>query len=258
MEWLVSQGVKIINCSIAYELENLAVRAAMEEAYKKHGVLFVCSAGNNREKDINPNDSVVYPAKYDFVMAVSCLKSSKEPANYSSRGPEVDIAAPAHGVMTTNRSIENSNGNYYHVSSSYRSFNGTSCAAPHITGLAALLWGMEPSLSADDIRTTIQMSAEDLGKDGKDPDYGYGMAKSPWTKVLNYPGKLTSNAIHFLGNSISDTLTEGLGKHFKFVPSETATYVFTVTSQLDTYMRLYDSNYKQLAQDDNSGGGILS
>ncbi|MFR0656725.1 S8 family serine peptidase, partial [Pantoea sp. SIMBA_079] len=100
---------------------------------------------------------VRYPAKYDFVIAVSALKANKQPAPYSSRGPEISVAAPADPVMTTTASAANKAGtDYVSLSSSYRAFNGTSCAAPHVTGLAALYRQMNPGYSPDDIKFLIE------------------------------------------------------------------------------------------------------
>ncbi|EMT50093.1 S8 family serine peptidase [Brevibacillus borstelensis] len=256
VEWLVSQGVKIINCSFSGDLYDPALEAAFRNAHDIHNVLFICSAGNKRAEESNPNDSVGYPARHDFVVAVAALRPSKEPAYYSSRGPEVDCAAPADSVMTTRPSENNKNGtNFNEVSTLYTSFNGTSCAAPHVTGIAALNRQADPSLTLPaDLRASFEITAERLGTGTKNADFGYGMVKSPWTTHPNYPGKLTTNAITLPETGITESVSNGLGKFFKFVPTKSTRYTFKTTSSLNLYMRLYDADYNQLSQDDDSAG----
>ncbi|MED1725968.1 S8 family serine peptidase [Brevibacillus parabrevis] len=256
IQWLVENGVEIINCSfISYWGDSTAMRIAMEDAYRRKNVLFLCGAGNIREKFYDSNNTVEYPAKYDFVMAVSALRANKEPARYSSRGPEVDIAAPGDPVMSTSPSAANKAGTDFTTpSTEYATFSGTSCATPHITGLAALYKQMYPTYTADQIRNLIETNVEDLGKDGRDDDFGKGMAISPWTTTTNYQGKLISSAIAITGTSISSTITNGLGKFFKFTPASSGRYTISVSSNMDLYGRVYDSAYNQLAQDDDSAG----
>ncbi|MFP3391033.1 S8 family peptidase [Brevibacillus sp. SIMBA_040] len=254
INWLISQGVKVINCSFSRYLEHKGTTAAFQAAYDS-GAVIVCAAGNERIELSDPNNSVRYPAKYDFVIAVSALKANKQPAPYSSRGPEISVAAPADPVMTTTASAANKAGtDYVSLSSSYRAFNGTSCAAPHVTGLAALYRQMNPGYSPDDIKFLIENYVEELGAPGKDKDFGYGMVRSPWTTHADYPGKLTSTAIVMSGNSVTNSLTNGLGKFFKYVPSKTQRYYISTTSSLDLYARIYDANYDQIAQDDDGAG----
>jgi len=57
----------------------------------------------------------------------------------------------------------------------YAFLSGTSMAAPHVSGAAALLWSLAPSATAEEIRTALKLSARDLGARGWDPDFGYGV-----------------------------------------------------------------------------------
>lgn len=255
INWLIQQGVKIINCSFGDALYDNAMETAIRDAYEIHDVLFIAAAGNSREEYTNPNKTVQHPASSPYTIAVGALKASKAPAYYSSRGPELDVVAPADPVMSTNSSANNKNGaNYFDISTEYSSFSGTSCAAPHVTGLAALYKQLDSSATADDLRAAIEIYTEDLGKDGRDDEYGHGMVTSPWTTHPDYPGKRTSNAIVMSGSSISSSLTNGLVKHFKFTPSTEGRYTITTSSSLDLYMRLYDANYNQLGQNDDGAG----
>ncbi|MCB0021138.1 MAG: carboxypeptidase regulatory-like domain-containing protein, partial [Anaerolineales bacterium] len=90
-------------------------------------------------------------------------------ASFSSRGPspltnetKPDVSAPGVEV----RSAIPGNG--------YAEFNGTSMAAPHVTGAAALMLAADPAIDIDTIEQLLMETAVDLGPAGPDPDYGHG------------------------------------------------------------------------------------
>ena len=60
----------------------------------------------------------------------------------------------------------------------YAFFDGTSMATPHVSGVAALIWNNSPGCSAEDVRTAMAASAEDLGPTGRDVAYGYGLVQA--------------------------------------------------------------------------------
>jgi serine protease len=60
----------------------------------------------------------------------------------------------------------------------YAFFDGTSMATPHVSGVAALIWNNSPGCSADDVRTAMAATAEDLGTVGRDVAYGYGLVQA--------------------------------------------------------------------------------
>lgn len=97
----------------------------MEEALDyavSNGVLPVCAAGNNGPL----LDSVTYPATDPDCMAISALDEDGGLALYSSRGSQIELAAPGTGILSTclgNDDCEKS---------------GTSMAAPHVSSTAAL------------------------------------------------------------------------------------------------------------------------
>lgn len=64
------------------------------------------------------------------------------------------------------------------VATSYAYFDGTSMSAPHVSGVAALVWSYFPSCSNTQIRAALNASAEDLGKPGRDYEYGYGLVRA--------------------------------------------------------------------------------
>ncbi len=62
--------------------------------------------------------------------------------------------------------------------SGYESWNGTSMATPHVSGVAAVLWSSNPSLTNDDIRNAMTATALDLGATGRDNAYGFGLVQA--------------------------------------------------------------------------------
>jgi subtilisin family serine protease len=60
----------------------------------------------------------------------------------------------------------------------YALSSGTSMAAPHVAGVAAIVWSKNPTLSAAQVRAVLESTAKDLGPEGKDYDYGYGLVQA--------------------------------------------------------------------------------
>jgi subtilisin family serine protease len=60
----------------------------------------------------------------------------------------------------------------------YALSSGTSMAAPHVAGVAAIVWSKRPTLSAAQVRALLESTAKDLGPEGKDYDYGYGLVQA--------------------------------------------------------------------------------
>jgi len=151
----VDSGARIISMSLGGDADSTALHDAVKYAYM-HGVLVVAAAGNSG------SDQPHYPACYDEVMAVSATDSSDSRAAFSSYGEWVDLAAPGLGILSTYRGA------------SYTEMSGTSMACPHVTGVAGLVWTMFPNYTLNQVRTTLQRSADDLGYPGFDQYFGYG------------------------------------------------------------------------------------
>ena len=163
IEWSIENNMDIINMSLGSSSQLHSVEIALDMAYDA-GILIVASAGNDGNKSIcDDNDCVCYPASYDSVIAVSAMTRTDTIASYSSRGPEIELTAPGTSVYTTA-----SNGEY-------RWFSGTSCAAPIISGVAALLMAKYPEKTNVEIREKLIEICMDLGQEGRDILSGYGI-----------------------------------------------------------------------------------
>jgi serine protease AprX len=134
---------------------------------KTAGIAVVFAAGNSGP---SPSSSVS-PANYDNSFAVGSVDDSNVVGLTSSRGPSPcyldffpQVVAPGQGVKTSDLSF----GGlplYAHV-------DGTSFAAPHVSGAMALLLNAFPDFSVSQLESTLLLSAVDLGSPGSDYDYG--------------------------------------------------------------------------------------
>jgi len=151
-------GVDIISMSLGGTGGSSLVNSACTYAWN-HGVLLVAAAGNyNMDLDVTP----FYPACYSTVIAVSATDSSDQRWSDSNYGNKIELAAPGVSVYSTipgNR---------------YTYLTGTSMACPHASGVAALLWSYNSSLTNTQLRSSLHEAVDDLGSPGKDIYYGYG------------------------------------------------------------------------------------
>ena len=151
----VDQGADILSNSWGGSFHSELIHDAVEYA-QDHGVLVVAAAGNDASSMKN------YPAAYDEVVAVTAIDQSDDPASFTSYGKWVDVAAPGVDIYST------------FLNNKYKYMNGTSMACPHAAGVAALIWSEFPSLTRDEVRLRLQLTADDLGDPGFDVYYGYG------------------------------------------------------------------------------------
>lgn len=129
---------------------------AYEQAIKNYPGLFICSTGNGRDHDNNPNTSNVpvdtditphYPSSFPLsnIISVANTTNSDTLSSSSNYGDTtVDLAAPGTGILSTYPTSLTSSG--------YKSLSGTSMAAPHVTGVAALMKSINPDLTAIKIK----------------------------------------------------------------------------------------------------------
>lgn len=141
-----NMGVKISSNSWGGSGYSQALYDAIEE-FGKEGGLFVVAAGN--EGNDNDNEPM-YPASYDLpnIVSVAATDRNDNLASFSNFGVvSVDVAAPGVDIYST-------------VIAGYEWFDGTSMAAPHVAGIAALIKTQHPDLEFDDIKNAILNSVD--------------------------------------------------------------------------------------------------
>ncbi len=170
--WAADQGAQIINMSLGSTVASSTLEDAINYAYGK-GALLVAAAGNEYDSG-NPTS---YPAAYSHVLAVGAIGDSDEHAYYSNTGVYVDVVAPGGNPSSS----YDTNPNHWILSTywrgsgySYAQIAGTSQAAPHVAGLAALILSVNGSLTNDQVEQIIEDTAVDLGASGRDDTFGYG------------------------------------------------------------------------------------
>lgn len=164
--WAADHGADVINVSLGGNFPDPFLEDACKYAHDK-GAVVVAAAGNDGIA------LVLYPAAYDaYVLAVAASDYNDEIADFSSFGPEVDVAAPGVWILAP--------APQWYVGDGFLPYlfgSGSSMAAPHVAGLAALIKSVKPDLSVDDIMKLIRYTADDINKTahpGRDDYAGYG------------------------------------------------------------------------------------
>jgi len=167
--WAADNGADVINLSLGVPVELLILEDAVKYAYDKD-IVIVASAGNYIPAF---GTDVWYPAAYDdYCLAVAATDYNDERADFSNFGPEIDVAAPGELIISTVPTW------FWGPNSfPYAWGDGTSQAAPHVAGLAALIKSVKPNLTAAQIMDIIRYSADDVNfvnNLGIDNYIGYG------------------------------------------------------------------------------------
>ncbi len=156
LQWCLEQDIKLINLSFGISNDNHLLQKMIQKAASA-GLIMVCAAGNEGSlAGDQQTDNVLYPARYPETIAVSALSEQEDFATYSSSGPQIDFIAPGSAIYSTG------------LTGKYTSKSGTSFAAPHLTGVLALLMGywntayarvpLEPSALRKILSETAQLS----------------------------------------------------------------------------------------------------
>jgi len=169
IHWAVDHGAQVINMSLGGGAPSKIMARAVAYARKK-GAVVVCAAGNMGR------GVVEYPAAYPGAVAVSAVGRGGALAPYSSYGPQIALAAPggdksqgpAGGILQ--QTIDPSDP----AKAVYAYLQGTSMAAPHVAGAAALLFSAGAKTPAE-VEQALFAGAEQAGKRGWNDRLGYGV-----------------------------------------------------------------------------------
>lgn len=156
IEWSVANDMAVINMSLGASTGSSLLADACQAA-ANDGLLIVAAAGND-------GGPVIYPARYDSVIAVGATDSSNVVPSWSNKGAEVEVVAPGVSVLSAYKGGQ------------YKVLSGTSMATPHVAGICALMLGMSDPLPPANPRATLDGTADDLYEPGRDSTSGYGLA----------------------------------------------------------------------------------
>ncbi|HKV77256.1 MAG TPA: choice-of-anchor D domain-containing protein [Candidatus Sulfotelmatobacter sp.] len=182
--YAANNGADVISNSWAGMGSSQTIADAVSYAYNL-GVVVVAAAGNNNDDARN-----YYPANLPQVITVAATDHNDNIAYFSNWGSKIDVAAPGVDILSL-RAAGTTMGTP--VNSYYTRADGTSMAAPHVSGLASLILAQHPTYSNEDVRQAVRASANNLGTSGFDLNYGYGRINA--SAALALPGVLEAKIL---------------------------------------------------------------
>jgi subtilisin family serine protease len=190
----------VLSLSLGGSASDPAVDAALRNA-RAEGTIAITSAGNDGDGDPT-TDEVSYPAKYDVAVAVAATRRDESTAVFSSEGPAVEVAAPGYLVYTTAPGDR------------YADFSGTSAAAPHVAGVAALVYAANPGATPNEVRRAINATARDIETPGVDNYSGNGRVQAERAVETAFdvgvePGTATPATVEN-GTTVTQSVTFGV------------------------------------------------
>jgi subtilisin family serine protease len=157
MEWAATHGAKVVNVSLGMDFNadgTDLMSATVDRLTARTGALFVVAAGNNGPT----NGTIGSPAAAESALTVGAVDAEDRLAAFSARGPRYhddgvkpDITAPGVGIVAAL--------NHGPVEGPYIARSGTSMAAPHVAGAAAILAGKHPSWTAAQLKAVLMGTA---------------------------------------------------------------------------------------------------
>ena len=196
LRYAIDQNVDVINLSLGWKRQSTIkaieneIQGLIEEAVQK-GITVIAAAGNGDNNGVRESTAQIYPVSYNDVIGVAALNSkliTKENnvinyqsyvaaknsdasnliyTNFSNYGDAIDYSAPGEFIicLTPTGSVFGNCG----------IVQGTSHSAPHLAATVATIKSYKKDLSFEQINQILQYYSLDLGTEGRDNDYGYGM-----------------------------------------------------------------------------------
>jgi len=156
LEWALAKGARVINMSFTGPYDPM-LQLAMKKAHEK-GAVLIAAAGNQ-----GPKSPPLYPAADPNVIAVTATDENDGLYSGANRGPYVAVATPGVDILVPA------------PGATYELTTGTSVAAAHASGVAALLIERHPEVDAKTILEVLTVSAEKLGAQAPDDQFGWGL-----------------------------------------------------------------------------------
>jgi subtilisin family serine protease len=175
--YAVENGASVLNMSWGDERGSRLLRDTLQYAHAM-GVVLVGASGNEN------HDSVLYPAAFPEVISVAASAHDTGAAYFTNATAEVDLVAPGVSVLSL------------HTEGRLRTLSGTSMAAPHVAGVAALMLSKRPNLGVDDVRRILVASGSALVDEGR---------------AVGVPLLNAANALTLSESLVAEITTAGIG-----------------------------------------------
>jgi hypothetical protein len=156
IDWAIKKGARVINMSFAGP-DDPMLQLALQKAHDQ-GVVLIAAAGN-----AGPKSPPLYPAADPNVIAVTAVDTNDKLLPQANQGAYIAVAAPGVDVVEPA------------PNAGYQVTTGTSVAAAHVSGVAALLIEHDPTIDEATVRELLTSSAKDLGTHGRDDQFGWGL-----------------------------------------------------------------------------------
>lgn len=255
----VDRDVDVIVLGFGGSQRSLAVRDACRYA-AANDTLVVAAAGNSGPLE----NSVGYPAAFDSVLAVSAIDQNDDIASFSSRGGSVELAAPGVDVLSTT------------ADGKFARLQGTSMAAPHVAGVAAVI--MSHGLSAESARQILAETADTIGIDRDRQgngvvDFEAALSAVPdktIVKTIDATVDVTGEMAEFEGYVLSPDDIDEATVWFDWKQSSNTTWQSTQVQQIESggsfattvdelqYNRQYDFRARATFDDETRTGAVVS
>jgi serine protease len=187
IRYAADNGARVINMSLGGFSPSTAVEDALRYAVSR-GAVVVASAGNDGERENRRSYPAAYARDIPGVIAVGAVDFANNRARYSTRGDYVGVAAPGGDLRADLNSDGYGDGILQQTLDpdfqgsgvfnrfAYMFYNGTSMAAAHVSGVAALL--MHQGIrSPEAVEAALKHFARDLGPQGWDEETGHGLIR---------------------------------------------------------------------------------
>jgi subtilisin family serine protease len=156
LEFALEKGARVINMSFAGPYDPM-LQVALKKAAER-GAVLIAAVGNN-----GPKSPPLYPAADPHVIGVTATDQNDAPYTGANRGAYVAVAAPGVNIIAPA------------PEAAYQLTTGTSVAAAHVSGVAALLLERHPNADAATILEVLTASATKLTSDSRDDQVGWGL-----------------------------------------------------------------------------------
>jgi serine protease len=188
------QAADIINLSLGIYYHSQAAEELLTQIIEERNIIVVAAGGNHATGQPS------YPASYPGVIGVSAINRNSVLASYSNFGGTIDITAPggyynseatvANGVLST---LADDSG-----ATAYGYMQGTSMAAPHVTGVIALMKAVRANLTPGEVQGWLAEGglSTNLGTQGWDDQYGYGLIDAEAAVITAETGTTPSLALN--------------------------------------------------------------